>query len=660
MNRKTMNWRRLPVLAGIILGITLASVSAEAVGAAPEGGVKILADQETGTIPEAIFGQFLEHTGYAMHGPIGLWSEVVQDRKFTADFTTTDGVPKGKKSRPVWWRGQGSVVMVRGKDAFVGRQSPALADGASISQTGVVLRADMVHHGRIVVRGTPGAVCEIAVRQADGGSRVLRLGDLAEAWQTRTFELPGGPAIAEGTLEISARGGAVTIGAVSLMPADNVAGFRRDIVEKMKELKAPNYRWPGGCYVAAWKWKEQLGDPDRRAPQNSTEPNDVGLHEFMALCKELETEPLLCVNTGRLGEHGTPEYNRDLVLYCNSTGTPMAEWRARNGHPAPFNVKLFAIGNEMWGKWQGGHYDTVEEYAVKHNATVLAMREADPAIKAVAVGYVGQNTQGEAINKLVPGAAQWNKTMFKQCAGTMDFISEHFYSTASGLKGKDLFGHMTDLRDHLQSSFDRYRQLYKETGVFKPILFDEWNYWYGPNVYGQTGPVFFHKDGIGVAAALHAICRNSDIVAGCNFAQTVNVLGAICANRTDSALSAVGLPLVLYRQHFGKYLVKSENPDPKLEVLAAWTADRKALTVALINFTPEIRKVPLAFQGCTPFSGETRWYFIRHANPDAQNVPGRMPDLRIEQTTQAGPEVRLEPYSINLLVVPTERVLPAN
>lgn len=621
------------------------------------GTVCVFADKECGTIPDAVYGQFIEHLGYCINGPIGLWAEIVQDRKFAHDFTKPVSPNAGNKPVPVWWVMTGQVVMARGKEAFVGAQSPRLSDGAMICQTGVVLRAAVRYEGRIVLSGTPGAVCEVTLRAANGFTRAIRLSELGAAWETRSLSFDCDRVVTNASLAISAYGGAVTLGTVSLMPDDNMAGFRRDIVEKMKELKAPNYRWPGGCYVGAWKWKEQLGDRDKRAPRNAGEPNDVGLHEFMTLCKELEAVPVICVNTGRFGEHGTPEYNRDLVLYCNSVGTPMAEWRSQNGHPAPFGVKLWAIGNEMFGKWQYGHYDTVEEYAQKHNQVVSAMRQADPSIEVLAVGYIGEKSQEiDTRDQLTigPTSSNWNQTMFEQCASNIDFISEHFYSNPTTLKGKDLFGHMTDLRDNLEVRFDLYRRLYKETGVFKPVMLDEWNYWYGPNVYGQVGPAYFHKDGLGVAAGLHAVFRNCDIVAGCNFAQTVNVLGAICANRTESTFSTVGLPLVLYRQHFGKHLVTIENTNPKLEVVAAWTADRKALTVSLINFSKEALKVPLAFQGCSPVLGETSWYFIRHANPDVQNVPGRIPDLRIEQAKLTGPlaEIQLEPYSINLLVVP--------
>lgn len=789
-------------MRNILIALTLCAALASQVAA--ESAVRVLTGQPCGTIPDAVYGQFIEHVGYCVNGPIGLWSEVIQDRKFYADLTnpaskTAGGWAKnwvhqagmvrtdrikahsgewclellpggdtlrgwngfkleplpGKKTVTLegwclrretgddnlprltvqavddngtrtpfpladvmasaavpgeWhvfrqtlelpeqtasivlmlsfkngpakkgsiflddlkftgaavqkglvnggfempdttkrgnWSVIGNVTLLTGKQAFVGKQSPRLSVNSAIRQEGLGLRQNLDYQGRIILRGTPSAVCEVVLHGAESATSRLRLTGLQETWETRPLHFHADRALTNAALEIIAPQGEVTVGTLSLMPADNLAGWRRDVVEKMKELKAPNYRWPGGCYVGAWQWKDQLGDPDKRVPRNAEEQNDVGLHEYMALCKELATEPYICVNTGRFGEHGTPEYNRDLVLYCNSVRTRMAELRAKNGHPEPFGVKLFAIGNEMFGQWQYGHYNTVEEYAAKHNQTVTAMREADSSIRVVAVGNSDQMRNSAHTN--------WNRIMFQRCASNMDFISEHFYSTMDTLRGKDLFGHLTDLRDNLQACFDHYRRLYQETGTVKPIVLDEWTYWYGPQVYGpNASSAMFHKDGVGVAAALHAIYRNSDIVAGCNYSQTLNILGAICANRTDSAFSAAGLPLVLYRQHFGKHLVKSENPDPKLEVAAAWTADRKALTIALINLDQQPRKVPLKLEGFSPALPEATWYCLadRDANPDAQNIPGQNPALEIKRTTLSGLDVPLSPCTINVLVLP--------
>ncbi len=115
------------------------------------------------------------------------------------------------------------------------------------------------------------------------------------------------------------------------------------------------------------------------------EYNDVGLHEFMDLCRLLDTEPYIAVNTGL----GTVEDAAKEVAYCNgSLDTPMGQWRSKNGHAESFKVKFWAVGNEMYGGWQLGHM-SLKDYVKKHNQVAEAMWKVDPKIQLVAVGAVG-------------------------------------------------------------------------------------------------------------------------------------------------------------------------------------------------------------------------------------------------------------------------------
>ena len=110
-----------------------------------------------------------------------------------------------------------------------------------------------------------------------------------------------------GRLEITSRGsGRLTVGTASLMPADNILGWRADTIAMVEELDSPVYRWPGGNFVSGYDWKDGIGDPDQRPPRKNpawkgVESNDVGLHEFMDLMREIDAEPFVAVNTG-LGE----------------------------------------------------------------------------------------------------------------------------------------------------------------------------------------------------------------------------------------------------------------------------------------------------------------------------------------------------------------------
>jgi len=112
------------------------------------------------------------------------------------------------------------------------------------------------------------------------------------------------------------------------------------------------------------------------------EYNDVGMDEFMTLCGLLKIDPYICVNAGLGDEHSAA----DWVEYANgSAATRMGKWRAENGHPEPYGVKMWNIGNEVYGEWQLGHL-YVDQYALKHNAFAEAMKKADPTITLIASG----------------------------------------------------------------------------------------------------------------------------------------------------------------------------------------------------------------------------------------------------------------------------------
>jgi alpha-L-arabinofuranosidase len=79
------------------------------------------------------------------------------------------------------------------------------------------------------------------------------------------------------------------------------------------------------------------------------ETNQFGTDEFMKWCKIVGAEPYLCLNFGT----GTLDEAMNWLDYCNGTkNTKYANMRRANGHPEPYNVKYWALGNEMWGDWQ--------------------------------------------------------------------------------------------------------------------------------------------------------------------------------------------------------------------------------------------------------------------------------------------------------------------
>ncbi|MFH1942460.1 MAG: alpha-L-arabinofuranosidase C-terminal domain-containing protein, partial [bacterium] len=415
-------------------------------------------------------------------------------------------------------------------------------------------------------------------------------------------------------LEIVSRGsGSLRVGTVSLMPADHIKGFRADVIALLKELDSPIYRWPGGNFVSGYDWRDGIGERDRRPPRKNpawtgVEHNDVGIHEYMDLMELIGAEPFIAVNTGL----GTMEEVGEEVEYCNSSAdTPTGRLRAENGHPESFRVKWWAVGNEMYGSWQLGHMP-LEEYVKKHNRVVEAMRRVDPSIRLVAVGEVGR----------------WSQTMLKECGDYMDLLSEHIYVQEK----PGVLGHVNWLGEEIKRKADAHRKYRQEIpGLAEKdirIAMDEWNYWYGDYLYGELGVRYHLKDALGTAAGLHEYFRNNDLYFMANYAQTVNVIGAIKTTKTDAAFETTGLVLKLYRKHFGTIPVEVRGTSGLLDVFAALSVDEKILTLSVVNPTLEKQDLPVQFEGIS-LTGAGRKWEIAGSDPMAYNEPGKKPRIVI-------------------------------
>ncbi len=594
---------------------------------------KIDAAKTGAPISKYIYGQFIEHLGRCIYG--GIWAEMLEDRKFW------DAV--GKAPSP--WRVIGGAVSMERESSFVGEHTPSVAlaaEGESgIAQGGLGLVIGKRYDGRVWIAGDP-AAGPVSVRLVWGDGpadrQAVTVGVPNDEYRRAPFSFVCGGTTNNGRLEIVASGtGRLRVGTVSLMPADNVKGMRRDTLALLKELDSPVYRWPGGNFVSGYDWKDGLGDRDRRPPRKNPawkgiEHNDVGIDEFMVFCRELGTEPYIAVNSGLGGVESAIE---ELQYANGATDTPMGKLRAANGHPEPYRVEWWGIGNEMYGGWQLGHM-SLEKYIEKHNRFAEAMRAEDASIQLVAVGAVGR----------------WSEGMMRHCADHMELVSEHFYrQLAPGLAS-----HVRQIPDSVRNIANAHRDYRRRfeslRGKDIRIALDEWNYWYGPHVYGELGTRYFLKDALGVAAGLNEFARHSDIYFMANYAQTVNVIGCIKTTKTAAAFATTGLVLKLYRQRFGTIPVAVESTAP-LDVMAAFTADRRALTIAVVNPTRTALELPIEVAGVDLATTGRSWE-IAGDDPEAYNEPGVAPRVWIEPAMVAGigKALPLAASSVTLFEIP--------
>ena len=138
-------------------------------------------------------------------------------------------------------------------------------------------------------------------------------------------------------------------------PRGNTDGFREDVLDLVRELGVTVVRYPGGNFVSGYRWEDGVGPPVARVPRrlnlawHSTETNEFGLHEFVRWAARAGVEPMLAVN---LGTRGVDEAVA-LLEYTNVPGrTTRSDERLANGSAAPFDIRMWCLGNEMDRPWQ--------------------------------------------------------------------------------------------------------------------------------------------------------------------------------------------------------------------------------------------------------------------------------------------------------------------
>lgn len=97
-------------------------------------------------------------------------------------------------------------------------------------------------------------------------------------------------------------------------PLSDGDGFRRDVLDALRDIRTPVIRWPGGCFVSAYHWKDGVG-PNRTPSFDKAwrveESNAFGTDEFALLCRKLGCEPYICTNAGT---GGSEEMSGDVAV----------------------------------------------------------------------------------------------------------------------------------------------------------------------------------------------------------------------------------------------------------------------------------------------------------------------------------------------------------
>jgi alpha-N-arabinofuranosidase len=700
---KTLSFIFGPIVVSLLASPALVLAQTHTINAAID-------TSKTGApISKYIYGQFLEHGGDIVN--TGVWSEMLVDRKFYYPVASSApvpppvmgnaaGNPRFRRVPTRWWApvGGDDVVIMDTKAPYTGDHTPLVSlapkDPHGFKQSGIAVRKGKAYTGRIVLAGSPGTAIKVTLIWGTGSAdrQTVNIGTLGAVYRKFPLRFTAAADTDDATLEITGVGtGSFHVGAVSLMPADNIEGFRPEIIAALKQLRFGVLRFPGGNFVSAYEWRNGVGEIDKRPPifdpvWHAVQPNDVGTDEFLTLCRLLGVDPYITVNAG----FGDAWSARELVEYTNgAVTTPMGKWRAENGHPAPYHVKLWGVGNEPWGDYQMGSM-SLPQFELKHNLFAKEMRQVDPSIKLIAGGAMPDVMEGADQARRINGqyvpdylsTADWTGQMLLNCLDNIDMVSEHYY--ASGTEHTDIKLQKKVPIDpplsliewerapavQVRAKYEHYQEYLKRIPDLRakpvPIAIDEWAYPSGNRDSYKVVPAY--------AWAFHEMFRHSDIfqLGAFTFATAM-----MSSNHTEAVLNPTGMLFKMYRDHFGTIPVDvtGDSPQPKpafpaggdqpavnpgsdtypLDLSASLSEDRKTLAIAVLNPSDSEQSIRITISGAKLASSGKLWRMAPDSI-DATVQVDKKPEVQVEeQTLGALPDtITVRPFSVNIYSYPVQ------
>jgi alpha-N-arabinofuranosidase len=290
-------------------------------------------------------------------------------------------------------------------------------------------------------------------------------------WQKLEIKIPAHPNVYRAALVISFNGsGNLDLDETSLLPTNNLFGFRKEYYDLFKMWHPNVIRFPGGCFADLDQshFLYGIGPLDQRRSPNTDWAKtyhrfEIGTDEFIAFCKNIGIEPHLTVNFDR----GSAEEAASWVEYCNgSVETKYGAMRAANGHPEPYNVKYWEIGNEQWGGATYNQY-TLPQYATMYLDYYKLMKKVDSTISVITDGNLwGGKDKFDTLMGTIKDNCQifgWHYAIYYKYNTVPDYqtLNEAVLATPNG----------TDMSINM---FDNWLKGYNLTDVTKQGVTEFW------------------------------------------------------------------------------------------------------------------------------------------------------------------------------------------
>jgi alpha-L-arabinofuranosidase len=401
------------------------------------------------TIPRTVYGTFLEDIGHSVFG--GVSAEIIDNPSFEAYYASLEtlkerfsapefeastkiGLPlpwlplrdhEGVRYEPRWEHAANSsryLFLMGLPEREVGiRQMVYLP-----------IERERVYNGSLFAASAGDPVkLGVSFRRHDSADAVLASAEISlpgessnagsvPTWHRYDFKLTL-PEEALAPLEpvdfaVSIQGNErASIDEILLYSADAIDGLDPEIIRVAKDLHSPLLRF-GGNFTSGYRWRDGIGPVESRPTGLNQswgypEYNLFGTDELMKFCELIGAQPQICLNLGS----GTPQEARDWVAYCQAgRDTAMGRLRAANGHPEPYPVAAWELGNELWGTFQIG-WENPELYPDRYRTFYEAIRELVP-----------QNTMIFANGADVDQFHDWNGALIDKDSGILSYLTSHF------------------------------------------------------------------------------------------------------------------------------------------------------------------------------------------------------------------------------------------
>lgn len=601
-------------ILGVIGGQKLEAVENQL----PQARVKISTNRLLGPpVSRLLFGKFTEHLGRNVYG--GAWAEAVENPWFVAldrwgnpqairhrlqEAETLHHLP-GLAQAPergisAWWTVEGEARCSL-EPGIRGTSQRITAPTAGVSlQTPLFLPLHRQERYRFILRGRASQKVFLTLRLYTSERRLL-------SQEAITFQ-PGDWQTIRGILRVSAhkmvpRGtplvlalhfdspGTLWLDRCSLVPTDAKYGWDPEVVEAMRRVRLPLLRFPGGNFASGYHWKDGVGPLDQRpilpnpAWPDVMEWGEVGTDEWLKLCELVGCEPLICINAG----DGTPEEAAQWVEYCNGPpDTPMGALRSANGHPEPYRVRFWEVGNELYGSWQIGH-TTAEGYAQRYLQFRSAMLAVDPSLLLIANGY----------------DPSWNRTLIRIAGDRVRSLSVHTLQ-GSHIRGevdpKEVFleamGYTYAYSDLLKELAEPMR----EAGLPPKLAITELSIFifphHLPNMVNLSEALFY-------SGIINSVLRSQGLVELVTHSALINHLGGLAKWRGVVYPHPVWLALYLYSTQPGVQPVQTEVEAPTFNTSGKW--------LRRVEKVPYLDVASLVSEG-----GEILTVFVTNRDPDKE------------------------------------------